>query len=555
MEETVRMVQSAAQAGVEITAELAKLLLPALAKGGVKLLGAEGKLIGYALDKISDAQAEGTVSRKHLFAEAAKEKSEVRTTDNFPRDVTDRLVEKAKENHIPVSVNGEGENRSISYLDRDSEIVGQIMREWQEERISPKNTELVSSVKQIAVNDERNIDLVKSRLEKNGVDCWFTKTQNGEVRCNFKADDLAKVGIITDEIKKMQNGLEENFKINADIPENDRQLEIKAQIAELKETSESLRLGAELEETPEARDAALAEIAEEIDGYEAQINELQNEYDAERVKVFETLENKKVTLSDERSEKSFEVDINSETRKSDITVKLQSEFDYTPEQAELAANKLADELGLGGDYYKAPAQGLADIEKMQINIRYPSDDSLLADTSFSALKLKDVDDVQLNVTLGDSAVLVSPAALSDDELKKIFKERLGMNELQAEKAVSKSRKIDAQINSRLRETVFKQEGQQHTVNIERHAENTFSVKHGDKVKTYNFTTINLEEKIAEDFGIPAKNAHNVVTKAQGQSVIQNKIRENSENKRKAAKAKNDPFKSQSTSTNSKKVSR
>lgn len=544
MEETVRMVQSAAQAGVEITAELLKLLLPALTKGGLKLLGASGKLIGYAFNKISDAQAEGTVSRKHLFAEAAKEKTEVRTTNNFPPDVTEKLVAAAKEYKIPVSMNGSGPTRLLSYLDRDKDIIAQIMNEWEAEHLSPKENK--QSLKSFSVS-RQNMDAVKNQLEHNGVECWFTQSQDGKVKCNFKAEHEEKVNLILDDFKNTRAEIEQNCKITADVPENERQLEIKEQIAELEINIDDLQASASLEENDEARN----EIYSEIDEKQSQIEELRNEYDAEKVNAFENSEDKTVIISDELSGNSIEISVDSNLRKSDVVAVLEEDFGYTPVQAELAANKLADELGLGENYFAAPNQ-MDNIAKMQVNIRYPSDDISLRDVSFSALKLKDGENVHIAITNGDNSVLVTPSELSDNELKTVFKEQLGMTDIQAEKAVSKARKIDSQIQNKLRETVYKQ-SEQRSIGIERTSQNAFIVKAGNVTKSYDFNQVNLEEKIAADFNIPSENARRIVQKAGNQSVIQNKIRANTEKKRKNAKNKQDPFKSQNAG--SKKVTR
>lgn len=623
MEETVRMVQSAAQAGVEITAELLKILAPALAKGGMKLLGAGGKLIGYGIDKISDAQAEGTVSRKHLFAEAAKVKTEVMCTDSYPQDVADRLVEKAKEYHIPVSLNGEGASRSISYLERDKDVLAQIMQEWQQERLAPKAGQ--QGIKSFSVS-ELNVDAVKSHLEQNGVECWFTQSKSGEIHCNFAAGNEEKVNVLMTDFKNLRSDIEEKCTITmADIPESESMAAIRSQIEELQGSLENAeergKFYAELsadksvkfpeyseknmervyDQMPDATRVAgkafweeqgysLAENAKgieiiapqtdengnpvldengeqtfttvtvydisETNAYEQsvgkKISELERDYDAERVKAFKSADNKTITVSD--NEKGVEITVTDDLRKSDVMTVLQEELGYTSVQAELAANKLADELELGENYFTTPTQ-IDNLEKMQVNIRYSSDDVSIRDVSFSALKLYDGENVQLNVTNGDSSILIEPSELSDSELISVFKEQLGLTDRQAEMALSKTRKIDSQIQSKLRETLYSHDGGQRSVNIERTSQSSFIVKAEGVTKSYDFRQINLEEKIASDFKIPAENAHRVVQKAQGQSTIQNKLRDNAEKKRRAAKAKNDPLKSRKTETNSKKVKR
>lgn len=624
MEEAVQMVGTAARTGVEITAELLKILAPALAKGGIKLLGTGGKLLGFGIGKAADAisytNAEGTVSRKHLFAEAAKAKTEVKCTDNYPTEAVERMTEMAKKYKIPISVNGEGANRSISYLERDRDAIAQIMQDWQMERLAPTNGEK-QSVTAFAVSDPHNIGAIKSQFEQNGVECWFTQSKDGSIRCNIKSSDAEKAEIVIEDFKKTQNEITEHCNIAANIPENARQAELREQIDALKSAvpgsemraeaydniiSEMKNSGAEFpeysennmqiinREMPSAKQAAgkafweqqgykLNEDAKgveivapqmddngnpvldengkqtfttvtvydisETNAYEKtvqpKIDELQAEYDAEKANVFAASEKKDVEISDNLSGKSVKITVDDKLRKSDVEDILREELGYTPVQAELAANKFGDELGLDDKFFTGHTL-LENLEKMQVNIRYGSDDITIRDISFSAVKLSDSENVRLNITNGDNSILISPADLSDEELKAVFKEQLGMSEIQAEKAVEKSRRIDTQIQSKLRETVYGQDESQRTVSIERTSQNSFVVTAGEKTKVYDFSQIDLEKSIAEDFGIPAQNAHNIVQKARGQSAIQNRIRANAEKKRKSGKLKNDPLKTQDT---------
>ena len=91
------------------------------------------------------------------------------------------------------------------------------------------------------------------------------------------------------------------------------------------------------------------------------------------------------------------------------------------------------------------------------------------------------------------------------------------------------------MRSQVEERAVDKQGVSQEVNIERNADNTFSVKLGDKTKYYNFSTINLDEKIAENFDIPRENARNIIKKAKSQSVLQNRIN-NSAKRKKPPKA-------------------
>ncbi len=619
MEEAVQMVGTAARTGVEVTAELLKILAPALAKGGIKLLGAGGKLLGFGIDKAADAiafsNAEGTVSRKHLFAEAARAETSVLSTDSFPTEAVERMTEMAKEYKIPISVNGEGASRSISYLERDKDVLAQIMQDWQAERLAPRADR--QGVTAFVVNDQRNLGAIKSQFEQSGVECWFTQNQNGEIRCNFKSEDLEKAKIVSENFKKTQGEIAEHCNIAANIPENARQADLRMQIEQLENAVPSAEtynnILADMEksgvefpkysennmriikrEMPDAKQIAgkafweqqgykLNENAKgveivapqmddngnpvldengkqtfttttvydisETNAYEKtvqpKIDELRAEYDAEKAKAFAAAENKTVTVSNETNGKSVEINVDSKLRRSDVEDILREELGYSSVQAELAANKFGAELGLSDKFYTDHTQA-ENLDKIQVNIRYSSDDITIRDISFSAVKLSDGENVRLNIANGDNSVLIVPADMSDEELKTVFKEQLGMSEIQAEKAVEKSRRIDTQIQSKLRETVYDRDETQRTVNIERTSQTSFVVTTGEKNKVYDFSQIDLEKKIAEDFGIPAQNAHNIVQKAKNQSVVQNKIRANAEKKRKSDKLKNDPLKARDT---------
>ena len=621
MEETVRMVQSAAQAGVEIGAELLKIIAPALAKGGMKLLGAGGKLLGFGVGKISDAVSEGTVSRKHLLAESVKANCSVMSTDSFPTEAVERMTQMAKERKLYVSVNGEGENRSISFLERDKDAMAQIMQDWQKERLAPRADR--QGVTAFVVNDKRNLSVIKSEFEQNGVECWFTENSKGEVLCNFSSENLDKARLVSESFKKTQREIAEKLSVTPNVPETARMAQLKAQIENLENAVppaeaydrviEDLKSkgvdfptysdrNSEIiaREMPEAKQTAgkafweqqgfsvndnakgVEVIAPQMDengkpvldnngkqtfttavvydisqtnalGKETQakIDELRGEYNAEKFKAFSEGESKSVTVTNEENGKSVEIAVNENLRKSDVEEMLRENLGYSSVQAQLAANKFGAELGLSDDFY-AGNIGSPNIERMLVNVRYKSDDIALQDVSFSAVKAKG-ENVMLNVENNGKAVLISPAELSDSELKDIFKEQLEMTDEQVKSAVDKTRRIDRSINTKLQETVYTHDDS-HTVNIERTGVNEFTITEGARVASYSFEQENLEQHISEDFGIPKENARNIVKKANNQSVVQNKIRRSIDDKRKAQKLKKDPF-AQNKDAGAKKVKR
>lgn len=172
---------------------------------------------------------------------------------------------------------------------------------------------------------------------------------------------------------------------------------------------------------------------------------------------------------------------------------------------------------------------------LKTNIRYPSEDLTLRDVRFDAVNFKDGHDTHLILQKGENAVGLTPAKMSETEMKNLCVNQLGLSEYQADKAVAKAVKIESQVRSQIEERTVDKQGISREINIERTADNTFSVKLGDKEKFYNFSTINLDVKIAEHFDIPRENARNIINKAKKQSVLQNRIN-NSVKKKKPPKA-------------------
>lgn len=269
------------------------------------------------------------------------------------------------------------------------------------------------------------------------------------------------------------------------------------------------------------------------------IADLERDYDAEKINAFSETENKTVIISDEALGKSAEINIDGKLRKADVAEIMRSELGYSVVQADIAANKFCYDLGLDKEkYFAAPTQ-LDNINALKTNIRYESDDLTIRDIRFDAVNFKDGQDTHLILQSGDKAVGLTPAKMTETEMKNICVNQLGLSEYQAEKAVGKALKIDGQVRSRMEERVVDKQGISDELRIERTSDNTFTVSSHDKIKVYNFSTINIEEKIADHFNIPKENARNIVAKAKKQSVLQNKIRDAAK-KKKPSKAAETP---------------
>lgn len=269
------------------------------------------------------------------------------------------------------------------------------------------------------------------------------------------------------------------------------------------------------------------------------IADLERDYDVEKINAFSAAENKTVLISDETSGKSVEIEVNSKLRKADVVEIMRNEMGYSTVQADIAANKFCYDLGLDKErYFSAPTQ-LDNINALKTNIRYESDDLTIRDVRFDAVNFKDGKDTHLILQNGDKAIGLTPAKMTESEMKNLCVNQLGLSEYQAEKAVDKAVKIDGQVRSRMEERVVDKLGISDELRIERTSDNTFTVSSRDKIKVYNFSTINIEDKIAEHFNIPKENARNIVAKAKKQSVLQNKI-QNAAKKKKPSKTVETP---------------
>lgn len=604
---------SSSQKAIEVALELIRMLAPMAKKlleevyqktvGGVNAVGG----------KIANARTAGTVTNKGLIVEAQKANSPIATTSNFLARDAELVAAKAKEYKIPVAIIGNGEKQTLEYLERDKGVIEQITTEIMQERL--KNAP--QSVKCFVIG-ENNVSSMKALFEENGIECQFVggrqklPPEDGKISCIYPAECAEQVAVIKNDYKEIHANVEANFGITPNVPETERQLEIKAQIAELQNARENPELrGKFYEETAadteiefpvyseknmervhsqmpsatkvagkafwEEQGYALNDGAKGVDiiapqmddngdpvldengkqtftsitvydisetnAYEKsldkKIGDLQREYDEEKINAFDMSDDKKVVLSDELSGAKVEITVDSKLRKSDVSEILQKELGYSEVQADIAANKLCYDLELDkNSYFRKPTQ-IDNIDALKTNIRYPSEDLTLRDVRFDAVNFKDGQDTHLILRNGDNAVGLTPAKMTREEMNDICVNELGLSEYQAGKAVDKAVKIESQVRSQVEERAVNKQGVSQEAHIERSSDNGFSVTVGDKTRFYNFSTINLDEKIAGNFDIPRENARNIVNKAKNQSVLQNKIH-NASKKKKSAKTAETP---------------
>lgn len=207
---------SAGQKSIEITAELIKMLAPLLKKAGEKLL--ENIL----------STSEGKVAHTALVATAASTGSRLSSTNNILSSDVQSFVDKAKAYNIPVSVIGSGDKQTLEFLERDKGIMQQITQEIMQERLQGAP----QSIKSFNVS-ENSVSAMKALFEQNGIDCQFCKTSDGQIKCVYPAEMEAQAEIIKEDYKQLHSEIADNCKININVPETPRQIEITNRIDEL----------------------------------------------------------------------------------------------------------------------------------------------------------------------------------------------------------------------------------------------------------------------------------------------------------------------------------
>lgn len=593
------------QKAIEVTLELIKMLAPLVKQLLSEVYHKSVDGINDVSSKIANARALGTVSAKNLVVEAQKANSPISATSNFLARDAEQIAAKAKEYKIPIAIIGSGEKQTIEFLDRDKGIIEQITNEVLQDRLK----EAPQSVKCFNIS-ENSVTAMKAVMEENGIDCQFTKTADGKVKCVYPAEMTEQVAVVKEDYKQLHSEVADKCSIKVNVPETERQMEISARIdaltnAEIGSEQRSNVCDSILSdmqnrnvdipqysehnmeiierEMPYAKQAAgkafweqqgytLNENAKgieiaapqmddkgkpilddngnqmftkvtvydisETNAYEKvaqkEINELRNEYAEEKAAAFSHSGEKEFTVIDTESEKEITLSAEKLTKGKAVQM-LQTEFGYSEAKADLAANKICRDLGLDKEKFLADTRQYDNLNSLKTNIRYQSDDITLRDMRFNSVNFKDGNTTHIVISNGDKTAALTPEKMTDTEMKNICVNQLGMSPQQAEKAVEKSKKIDRQVKSKIEERTVGKDGISHSVGIERTSQNGFTLTLGSKSKTYNFSTINVADKIARDFNVPKQNAQNIIDKAQKQSLLQNKIK-NSANKQPSVKA-------------------
>lgn len=216
------------QKAIEVALELIKMLAPLAQKALSEVYHKSVDGINTVGGAISNIRSMGTVSVKNLVAEAQKASSPISTTSNFLARDAEQIAAKAKQYKLPVAVIGEGEKRTIEFLDRDKAAVEQITNEVMQERLK----EMPQSVKCFSVG-ENNVSSLKTMFEENGIECQFVGGRDGKISCIYPAEYAEQVAVIKEDYKRAYSEVSEHCSVIANVPETARQAEISARINEI----------------------------------------------------------------------------------------------------------------------------------------------------------------------------------------------------------------------------------------------------------------------------------------------------------------------------------
>ena len=259
-----------------------------------------------------------------------------------------------------------------------------------------------------------------------------------------------------------------------------------------------------------------AEYAEQVDIIKAEYKQMHKEV-ADNLTIQKGEDS--ITITDDKIGKSFSF---GSSNKAQTMEMLKKEFGYSEAKANLSANKICRDLGLDKKKFFDNSKQYDNLNSLKTNIRYQSDDAALQNVLFNAVNFRDGENTHIVIQNGDKTAALTPAQMSETEMKNICKNQLGMSDYQVDKAVEKAAKIDHQVRVQIEERSVSGKKSQE-ISIERTSDENFVVSSAAKSKVYNLNTVNIEDKIAKDFGIPKENAKSIVKKAQSQSALQNKI--------------------------------
>lgn len=442
---------NAMQKSMDLSAELIKRVLNA------------GNVLVNALRNYmpkNEVLPTGDVSRNELLRTALTCNSKILTQSNFLSADAENIAKKAKQYGIAVSRVGSGAKVSLEYMERDKDVINQILQETVQERMQTGQQE----IKQFKIS-ESNIFAMQAELAKNDIDCCFIKASDGNYYCQYPAEKAEEVALVKQDFKAICKEVSFNCKF----------------------AKEKIFVG---QETESPKEEAFVKFTD--------------------AKTQQTVLIKEDELTKERA-------IN----------KMMEGFGYSRTEAELAANKLAQDLKVNPEQFLTHTDQLDALKSVRTNIKFDSDSILLRDTTFTLVDFNDSKNAHISVVCGDKYAVLVPAEQSAEQIKQICITELGMEPTKAADAAAKCVKIDEHIRGKKHESaIFRNTGEAQRVEIDRTSNTNFTIRVGATIKNYNLNDENLNQKIAKDFGVTESKAKDFVDKAKAQNAFMNNISRN-----------------------------
>jgi len=136
-------VASAVLSGSTKTLEAALEIIRMLAPGAKAFLSKVFNVGKFGVEKIGEgvdkAISKGAISRARLIVEADKARSPILSNSNFLARDAELIAQKAAQYKIPISIVGEGEKQTVTFLERDKDVMSQITQEVMEQRLKGEN--------------------------------------------------------------------------------------------------------------------------------------------------------------------------------------------------------------------------------------------------------------------------------------------------------------------------------------------------------------------------------------------------------------------------------
>ncbi|MCM1167135.1 MAG: DUF3801 domain-containing protein [Lachnospiraceae bacterium] len=209
---------------------------------------------------------------------------------------------------------------------------------------------------------------------------------------------------------------------------------------------------------------------------------------------------------------------------------LRERMGYSEVKAVEVANSLADKLtDSQRQYYLSDSRQIGEMDFYEKDIKFPDNNLLLENYSFTKLKLDGEDEPKLTVTdKSGNFVVLSAKNLDREDVEDRLRAYLKINDSETIKAIlDKSERLG--FAEQPKQVQFKE------FQIERETQNSFTVRGGSTVVRLNLNDkMTAKKQLTEAFGISAGKAEKIIGKAQKQKVADNLLKKAREKVKDAA---------------------